>query len=743
MLSSRQEKEKLPPGYKPGKWRPYYPTGPTLSIIERARITTLDHLFIVLLLITSVIARLYTIQFPNKVVFDETHFGGFARNYFRGEFFIDVHPPLAKLVYYYIALLSGWNGNFEFNEIGDVFDDNVPYVAMRLFSGICGVLTVLLTYGILRASGCRRQVAYFGSYLVLFENSLTTQSKFIMLDGPLLFGVALSVYAFKRFQLCEPFTTRWVKSLILTGLGLGITLSIKLTGLFTIAWVGICTVIQLWGYFGDLSVSNKQLFKHVYYRVFGLIIIPLTIYLGCFALHFINLPFNGSGSGRVSPSFKATFHDSQDLKNMPVDVSYGSTVSIKHKYMESYLHSHDHKYVSGSHEQQVTLYGFGPDENNEWIIETKNKSPIGQLQERFRAVKDGDIVRLFHKATGKYLTVTDKKPPISEQEYTSEVACSGDREILGDEAYEFRIRIVDSESHSTLNLPMIKLRATETIFQLIHRPSGCIVISHEDKLPEWGFSQNEVLCIEEPTIPNTLWYVEYNSHPLLDDNVEEYERVHFKEYSFLNKLIEYHKAMWKTNKSFTEKHPYSSTPESWPFTLRGINFYSNEAGFSDKLHDEDGSHIYLIGNLAIYYIGIILISMVISKNIIYLFRMLNPFSLPNDTSNDLTLQSNGFAFVVGWALHYFPSFTMSRQLFLHHYLSALFFSILIIAQFTEYQIAKRKYFGYLWMASIQIMSLYCFITFVPLIYGSDWSRSECFKAKWLSSWDFNCMTYTD
>lgn len=37
----------------------------------------------------------------------------------------------------------------------------------------------------------------------------------------------------------------------MTGLGLGITVSIKWVGLFTIAWVGVLTLLQLWVLLGD------------------------------------------------------------------------------------------------------------------------------------------------------------------------------------------------------------------------------------------------------------------------------------------------------------------------------------------------------------------------------------------------------------------------------------------------------------------------------------------------------------
>ena len=49
----------------------------------------------------------------------------------------------------------------------------------------------------------------------------------------------------KAFQLS------WWFWLAMTGLGLGMTVSIKWVGLFTIAWVGTLTLVQLWVLLGD------------------------------------------------------------------------------------------------------------------------------------------------------------------------------------------------------------------------------------------------------------------------------------------------------------------------------------------------------------------------------------------------------------------------------------------------------------------------------------------------------------
>ncbi|CAG8460751.1 6658_t:CDS:1, partial [Scutellospora calospora] len=41
---------------------------------------------------------------------------------------------------------------------------------------------------------------------------------------------------------------------------------------------------------------------------------------------------------------------------------------------------------------------------------------------------------------------------------------------------------------------------------------------------------------------------------------------------------------------------------------------------------------------------------------------------------------------------------------------------------------------------ILITSIYVFTLFSPITYGNSWTRAECNKVKWLSSWDY-CDLY--
>lgn len=68
--------------------------------------------------------------------------------------------------------LAGFDGEFDFKDIGkDYLEPSVPYVAMRLFPAVCGILTIPTMYLTLKASGCRTTTAALGSTLIIFGPS--------------------------------------------------------------------------------------------------------------------------------------------------------------------------------------------------------------------------------------------------------------------------------------------------------------------------------------------------------------------------------------------------------------------------------------------------------------------------------------------------------------------------------------------------------------------------------------------
>lgn len=123
--------------------------------------------------IIAVILRLYYINEPAEVVFDEVHFGGFASKYLRREYFFDVHPPLGKLIIAGIGWLAGYDGGFTFRSIGLSYaGTTAPYVTMRMVMAAFGWATIALAYSTMIEMGFGIMAAGFTSVLLLFGNYL-------------------------------------------------------------------------------------------------------------------------------------------------------------------------------------------------------------------------------------------------------------------------------------------------------------------------------------------------------------------------------------------------------------------------------------------------------------------------------------------------------------------------------------------------------------------------------------------
>lgn len=105
--------------------------------------------------------------------FDEVHFGKFASYYIRGQYFFDIHPPLAKLLIAAAAyFVGGFDGSFDFGDIGlDYRAHHVPYVTMRAVGALQGALAVPVGYALLAGLGCSPAAAAMGAAALLFGTS--------------------------------------------------------------------------------------------------------------------------------------------------------------------------------------------------------------------------------------------------------------------------------------------------------------------------------------------------------------------------------------------------------------------------------------------------------------------------------------------------------------------------------------------------------------------------------------------
>jgi len=682
----------------------------------------------IILLLLALIVRLWRIGNPKEVVFDEVHFGGFANHYIKGNFFMDVHPPLAKIMFAFVAYIRGYRGNFSFEEIGLNYTDGVPYITMRLYSGLCGVLVVPIVYFTVKGLNFSRYAAFLGALFVLFENALTTQSRLILLDSQLILFASFTLMAWVYFiaNKKQPWSFEWWYWLALTGVGLGLTFSVKWVGLFIIATIGLATIKDLWDILGDIDISMYQVIKHFLARALCLIVIPLSLYAFFFKIHFSLLSKRGSGDSFMSAEFVSTFKDS-NVKPTYYDVAYNSKVIIRHINTDGgFLHSHDSDYETGSKQQQVTLYSFA-DSNSEWRIIPQKDSEndkFGQF------LKDGDFVRLEHSTTNKRLHSHDFRPPMTDEDYQYEVSGYGGPGVY-DPHDNWVVEIVKGKDKNSSQF----VKTFDTIFRLKHKNTGCYLYSHKVELPEWAFKQQEVTCGNEVLKENTYWRIERNSNSEFVG--KDYKMVLPKKPSFLGKLIELNKVMFKVNNELTGSHPFESRPYEWLFLNRGISFWGAKTG-------NTGS-IYLIGNPFVWYLGTISIGIYVVYFGSFVLIKQAKAGLPKKIRKALIkLSYPGGLVFTAWVFHYLPFFLMGRQLFLHHYLPALYFSIIMSVILIDTVLIHRfnqPTTKIIIVALFSIIAIHNFRKFSPLAYGTDMSVKKCQSLKYKDTWDIDCSKF--
>lgn len=199
--------------------------------------------------------------------FDELHYGRFVSLYLRRTFFFDSQPPLGKQLISLSAYLSGYKGQFadNFTAIGQEYDPGVPLRGLRVLPAICGSLLVPVLYHLVIELGFSHRTATLTSLLLVLENSLLTQSRFILLDSILLFFSFFGILLFLISRRKSVFSPAWFTLLILCSTSLTCGLCVKYIGVFTLIQVQLISFLEFYYKIADKTI--KAVFKFFYFNV--------------------------------------------------------------------------------------------------------------------------------------------------------------------------------------------------------------------------------------------------------------------------------------------------------------------------------------------------------------------------------------------------------------------------------------------------------------------------------------------
>ncbi|KAI7890139.1 glycosyltransferase [Mucor mucedo] len=690
--------------------------------------------------IMSFFATFYMIWFPANVVFDEVHFGKFAGYYIQRIFFFDVHPPLAKLMLAAVGYMVGFDGVYQFSNIGESYAANhVPYICLRALPASLHVLGVALVYNIMRESGSSVLTCFLTATLYLLDNAFISQNRLILLDSILIFYMLTTIYAYIRFRKLRhtPFTSSWWIWLNATGVCMALTLSVKMVGVFMVAVIGIAVLMDLW----DLldvkhQLSNKTLAQHFGARCIGLIIVPSLIYLVWFYIHFAILTISGPGDMYMSAKFQSTLADSPS-RLQSLDIMFNQSIKIQHRGTGAFLHSYNLNYPQQYEDGRFSSRGrqvvgnMNPDINSYWRLVAPGSEEVAN-----QYIHHNDIVRLEHITTGGKLMTHNVAAPFTptNQEFTT----------VYDEIYYndtlFKVVLGDLSSGTNWNTVINSVN-------LVHVKTGVGLFCTSKQLPEWGQFHLEVNGNKVAMDVNNYWTAtDILGLDAVAINLAK-DKKQVQSMSFLSKFYEYQKQMIVQNSQLVGAHPYQSGPLSWPLMTRGVNYWTDM---------ETRNQIYMTGNVAGWWGGLVCIGLFIMMIVSDQGLAKRGYPLMRTTTRIRLFRTGGF-FLLLWAMHYLPFFLMGRSLFLHHYLPAMACNYLLIGSVFEYffvdgvnspvsfQPSKKRFSldqtrlswkSYLAATIILGMQFVVYLFLAPMTYGTPvMSYEDATRHKVLKSWD--------
>ncbi|AWP07746.1 putative snRNA-activating protein complex subunit 4 [Scophthalmus maximus] len=513
-------------------------------------------------------------------------------------FFIDDSgPPLGHMILALGAYLGGFDGNLVWNRIGAEYPSSVSVWSLRLLPALCGALCVPLLYLLTLELNFSHLAALGAALLLLLENSLIVQSRFMLLESVLIFFVLLAFFSYLRFHN-SPNSSWWRFSwLLVSGASCAAAIGVKYMGVFSyLLLLGVAS-LHTWNLIGDRTVSHLSVCVQCVCRCVCLLVVPVLLYLFWFYVHLSLLNRSGPHDQLMSSAFQASLQGglSRITQGQPLEVAYGSQVTLRSSASQPipcWLHSHKANYPiryengrGSSHQQQVTCYPF-KDVNNWWIIKDPGRQELA-VGSPPRPVRHGDVVQLVHGMTSRFLNSHDVAAPMSP--YAQEVSGYIDFNVSMATQNLWRVDISDREAESEVWKTIL------SEVRLVHVNTSAVLKLSGVSLPDWGFRQLEVVAekLFQSYSSSLIWTVEEHRYGTSQEQKEREAELHSpthidvdRKISFWAKFLE---VQWKmlTVKQEDSEHKYSSSPLEWITMETNIAYW---------LHSSTNAQIHLIGN---------------------------------------------------------------------------------------------------------------------------------------------------
>ena len=235
-------------------------------------------LLLFFLLLLGFFTYFYNYWNPPKQFWDENYHIASAQKYLDRVMFMEPHPPLGKMLIALGEVLLHPNNNidkssFDRTDYIKHFPKGMSFAGYRLFPALFAWFNVALFFLILYELTKNDLLAFFGSFLYLFDNALIVHSRAAMLESIQLFFIFGAIWWFvKKYD--KP---KSLKDYLILGVWSGLAIAVKANSAI------VLLLLFLW-LLKDIRTIGIKLKEVAGAGVYALG--AAAIFLGVFYLHF-------------------------------------------------------------------------------------------------------------------------------------------------------------------------------------------------------------------------------------------------------------------------------------------------------------------------------------------------------------------------------------------------------------------------------------------------------------------------
>lgn len=189
-----------------------------------------------------------------------------------------------------------------------------------------------LAYKLMLELGLSQWTSVLASLLLLFDNAMLTQSRFILMESMLIMFDLFGLLCILKFRKKQAYSLSWWFYLIVGFVSLTCALCVKYSG-FCCFFLAVTVLTKMfWSSLSLPHYSDFSLVLRFMAQALVIVFVPVVVYVGIFYVHLNVLYKAGPHDSVMTSAFQASLEGglASITRGQPLMVAHGSQVTLRY-----------------------------------------------------------------------------------------------------------------------------------------------------------------------------------------------------------------------------------------------------------------------------------------------------------------------------------------------------------------------------------------------------------------------------